>query len=414
MKKQTKKVEYVPTKQVLERYATVLVRFALGNGKGIKKGDVVYITVPEVAKPLLAAVCAEVTRAGGHVLLNYEPSVDPRHNLTRDFLLGASGQQLDFFPEHYYRGIVTQADHILRILGETDPHALSDVDPKLIMRRGIAMKPYRDMRTTKEQEGKQSWCIALYGTPAMAAEAGLSIEAYWREITRACFLTEADPIARWRAVTKEIGVFESKLSKLSPKIDKLHVTGPDADLWVTLGESRKWLSGRGCNIPSFEIFTSPDWRGTEGWIRFNQPLYRFGTLVTDIELHFKKGKVVKSSAKTGEKVLREMLATKGADQLGEFSLTDRRHSRIRTFMAETLYDENVGGPHGNTHIALGASFPDTYLGDQRSLTAARKEELGYNDSSIHTDIISTAPRTVTAQLKDGTTRVIYDKGQFVL
>ena len=89
-------------------------------------------------------------------------------------------------------------------------------------------------------------------------------------------------------------------------IEKLHVEGPDADLWITLGEKRQWQSGGGANIPSFEIFTSPDWRGTEGCIRFNQPVYADGNLIKGVELEFKKGKVVRSSAKQGEKFLREI------------------------------------------------------------------------------------------------------------
>jgi len=84
--------------------------------------------------------------------------------------------------------------------------------------------------------------------------------------------------------------FEKKLNKLP--IDKLHIKGGDVDLWITLGEKRRWLGGRGANIPSFELFTSPDCRYTEGWIKFNQPLYRYGNLIEGIALEFKKGRVV--------------------------------------------------------------------------------------------------------------------------
>jgi aminopeptidase len=162
------------------------------------------------------------------------------------------------------------------------------------------------------------------------------------------------------------------------------------------------------------VFTSPDWRGTEGWIRFNQPLYRYGSLVTGIELQFKDGRVVKSTAEQNQKLLRDMIKTENADKVGEFSLTDKRLSRITKFMAETLYDENMGGPQGNTHIALGRAFPDTYVGDPAKLTDKKKEQLGFNESVIHTDMFSTTRRTVTAHLTDGTEQVIYQDGQFVL
>jgi hypothetical protein len=92
-----------------------------------------------------------------------------------------------------------------------------------------------------------------------------------------------------------------------------------------------------------------------------------------------------------------MVATENADKVGEFSLTDRRFSRITKFMAETLYDENVGGPFGNTHIALGKSYHDCYAGDPASVVTPEEwERLGFNESSVHTDIVSTTDRTVTA------------------
>jgi aminopeptidase len=405
---------YTPSKAVLERYANVLVNFALGGGKGIKRGDVVHITAPEVAKPLVYELQKAVLKAGGHLILNYRPSNDKEYNFDAAFFENAAEHHLDFFPKNYYRGLVDQVDHTLFILGETNPHALKNIDPRKIMRRGVAMKQYRDWRTEKEHQGKLHWTIALWGTEAMAKEARLTLAQYWKEIIKACFLDEKDPIKKWEAVYREIGAYTRTLSALSPQINKLHIEGADADLWITLGKDRKWQSGRGANIPSFEIFTSPDWRGTDGWIRFNQPLYRYGTLVTGIELWFENGKVVKSRAKTGQKILQEMIRTPHADKIGEFSMTDKRHSRITKFMAETLYDENMGGPQGNSHLALGASYPDTFSGDIKKLTSKQKVTLGFNDSSVHTDIITTTKRRVTAHLKDGTTKVIYDNGEFVL
>jgi aminopeptidase len=192
------------------------------------------------------------------------------------------------------------------------------------------------------------------------------------------------------------------------------VVGPDANLWIKLGDQRQWLGGSGRNIPSFELFTSPDWRGTDGWIRFNQPLYRYGNKITGVQLWFQNGLVIKSKAATNEKLLKEMVATKDANKIGEYSLTDKRFSRITKFMAETLFDENMGGPFGNTHLALGMSYRDTYTGDVSKLTTKQAKELGFNDSSVHTDIVSTSPRTVTAHLKNGKEKIIYQQGQFVL
>ena len=83
-------------------------------------------------------------------------------------------------------------------------------------------------------------------------------------------------------------------------------------------------------------------------------------------------------------------------------------------MAQTLYDENVGGPFGNTHIALGRAYQDAYDGDPGTLKPEDWERLGFNNSSVHTDVVSTTERTVTATLADGSERVIYRDGEFAL
>src|SRR3989344_331205 len=412
-------MSYTPNDTILKKYANVLVNFALGGGKGIKKGEVVRVSASESAKPLFIAVCNTIVDAGGHVLSHYRPDDeqgDKRRNISasRYFYEHAEPHQLDFFPKEYLKGVVDQMDHSVFLLAEKDPHALKGIDPKKIMQRGVALKPFMDWRHKKEWAGKFTWTIALFGTSAMAKEAGLSEKEYWNQIIKACFLDEKNPIAKWKRVYIEIEKYRRKLNAITPKVDRLHAVGPDMDLWIKLGEKRAWRSGSGANIPSFEIFTSPDWRGTEGWIKFNQPLYRYGSKITGIELEFKNGLVVKSKAKTNEKLLKEMIATKGANRIGEYSLTDSRHSRITKFMAETLYDENVGGPQGNTHLAVGMSYRDTCHGDIANMSEDEFADLGFNDSSVHTDIISTTRRTVTAHLKNGSTKVIYKDGRFVL
>jgi len=410
---------YLPSEKILKKYADVMVNFALNRGRGIEKGDVVRVSSSESAKPLFIAICNAVVDAGGHVLSHYGPDEeqgDKRRNISvsRYFYENASEEQIQFLPAKYLKGVVDQMDHSLFILAEKDPHALKGVDPKKIMMRGKALKPFVDWRHKKEWAGKFSWTICMYGTPAMAREAGLSEKEYWDQIIKACFLDHKNPIAKWKQVYREIEQFKKKLNVLTPKMKYIHAVGPDMDMKFTIGEKRQWLAGRGYNMPSFEIFTSPDWRGTNGWIRFNQPLYRYSNKITGIQLWFKKGKVVKSSAKTNEKLLREMIATEGANKIGEYSLTDGRHSRITKFMAETLYDENMGGPFGNTHLALGMSYRDTFSGNVAKLTDKQAKALGFNDSSVHTDIISTTRRTVTAHLKDGSKKIIYKDGKFVL
>jgi aminopeptidase len=325
----------------------------------------------------------------------------------------ASDEQLTFFPARYYKGIVTDIDHYVAILSDHDMHELDKVNPQKIILAQKSKKRLSEWLDKKEDQGRLTWTLALYGTPSMAKEAGLSLEEYWRQIIKACYLDYADPIAKWRQTSAEIEGIARRLTSLN--IQSVHIKGPDADLAITIGDKRRWLGGGGRNIPSFEVFTSPDWRGTEGWIRFNQPLYNYGPKIEGIELHFAKGRVVKALAKKHQKLLREMLtADRGASQLGEFSLTDHRHSHITKFMANTLYDENVGGRFGNTHVAVGRAYRDVYHGDIKTVKKQTLRRLGFNESAVHNDMISTADRTVTAILTDGTKRVIYKRGQFTV
>lgn len=407
-----KHTDYRPSQEIMARYANLLINFALGGGKGIKKGDVVRLVVEEYAKPLYLELRKAVWKAGGHVMSTYLPSDDEEFLVDRDFFEHAKDHQIDFFPHLHLKGLAEQIDHNVVILSDTNKHALKGIDPKKIMRTGVAMKPLREWLNEKENKGTFTWTLALYGTPAAAKEAGLSLEEYWQQIIQACFLDKPNTVKVWKDLYKKLESYRKKLTAL--KAEKLHIQGSDVDLWIKLGADRRWMGGTGRNVPSFELFTSPDWRGTEGWIKFNQPLYRYGNLITGIELEFKEGRVVKSKATENEKVLKQMIATENADKVGEFSLTDKRFSHITKFMAVTLFDENIGGPNGNTHIALGNAYHDCFDGNIAKVTKKQWEKFGFNSSSVHTDIISTTPRTVTAHLKNGKTKVIYKDGMYVL
>ncbi|MDD2487766.1 MAG: aminopeptidase [Candidatus Gracilibacteria bacterium] len=396
---------FEPSQEILKKYADVLIKFALWGGEGIKKGDVVFLNVPESAKPLLVELQRSILEAGGHFITNYIPE-----GVGRDFFELANDEQIGFWPEKYLLERVNVCDHFLHIVSSWDKYELKGIDSKKIISRQKGAKFYMDARTEKENAGKLTWTIGLYGTEAMAEDVGMTIEEYWNEIIKACFLDEHDPIAKWQEIQDSIEKTQEKLNKLD--IQKVHVQGEDVDLHITIGEKRQWLGGTGRNIPSFEIYTSPDWRGTNGWIRFNQPLYRYGNIIRGIELEFKDGVIISSKASENEELLKDMIAAENADKIGEFSLTDRRFSRITKFMGETLYDENVGGEFGNTHIAVGASYHDAFTGDMPSQSKEDWARMGFNESAIHTDIMSTTNRKVTAELGNGESIVIYDNGEF--
>ena len=242
---------YTPPQEVLERYARVLVDFALGGGEGIKPGDVVRIAAPECARALYVELNRAVWRSGGHVLGAYTPDEDAGANLQRDFFELANDAQLEYFPARYMRGLVDEMDHQVSVIATTDPRALDSVDPARIMRRGETLRPLLDWRGEKENAGRFTWTLGLYGTAAMAAEAGLELEQYRQQIIDACFLDNEDPLARWREIGERLDSTRERLNAL--EIERVHVTGEDVDLKVQVGEARRWLGGRGRNIPSFEI-----------------------------------------------------------------------------------------------------------------------------------------------------------------
>jgi len=398
-------MSYQPSQALLDKYADVLINFALNSGDGVKPGEVVQLRVPEVAKPLLVALRRAVLKAGAHPLIFMTPD-----NMDREYFELANEAQLAFFAESYNRGIIEQIDHTVAIRGATDMRELAGIPSHKIMAAQKAMKPYMEWKRAKESAGKYTWTLALYGTQAMADEVGMSLEDYWEQIIEACLLKEESPAGEWKRIYEKMYRIRDALDAMP--IERLHVVAADTDLWVKLGDDRKWLGGSGRNIPSFELFISPDWRGTEGRIQFTEPLYRYGSLIKDAYLEFKDGRVVKATASEGEELLRDMIAVENADKVGEFSLTDRRFSRITKFMGLTLYDENVGGKYGNTHVAVGSAYRDSFPGDQSALTDEDWEARGYNNSVVHTDIVATSNRVVTAHLKDGSTVVIYRDGEF--
>ena len=127
---------------------------------------------------------------------------------------------------------IEDADHLIVIIADEDPHELSDIDPKKMMLRQKAGKVYRELRDAKENQGSFTWTLALYGTEAMAKEAHMTHEEYREQIINACFLDDADPIAKWKEVFAYQETIKAKLNTL--KIQSVHLTGEDIDLIVKI------------------------------------------------------------------------------------------------------------------------------------------------------------------------------------
>lgn len=398
---------YTPPKEILENYARIMIDFALGKGKGIKEKDVVYLQYDAEAEPLALEVFKRILERGAYPMVKSH-----EEKFERLMFKTAADDQLKFFPKKYTKTLIDTIDHRLYLIAPADLFLLRDIEPKKIIMANSQKHMMRKWIFEKEDKGRLTWSLCLYGTEGMAREAGMKIEEFWQQIVRACHLNEVNPIAAWQDTFRQIETLKEKLNKMP--IDKFHVVSEKTDLYISLGERRKFEGGRGANIPSFEIFTSPDWRGVNGHIFFNFPLYRYGNIIKNIYLEFKDGRIVKAQAEKNEPLLRAMISQKNADKIGEFSLTDKRFSKIDRFMANTLYDENFGGQFGNSHLAVGTSYHDCCIGDIESMTDSDWEKLGFNESIEHCDIINTNKKTVSAILKDGTEKVIYKDGEFLL
>jgi aminopeptidase len=398
---------YIPSYDLLKKYADVLVKFALRSGKWAKAGETVFVQIPECAKPLYLPLQKAILEIWAYPIFEYLPDGVSKH-----FFQHANDDQIVYYPSHFFHGKVEQMTHLISIIAESEKQELKDIDAKKISARIHSRKEYKDKRIKKELDGKMTRVLWMYGTQAMADEAKISLEEYRQEIIKACYLDFDDPIAEREKAFNNIKTIKNKLTDLS--IESVHVTWPDVDLKIKIWSDRKRVGCEWRNIPSFEIFTSPDRRGTNWWIRFNQPLYYFGQLINGIYLKFDNGIIVDFDASENKEGLKEMIGISNMNKVWEFSLTDKRFSHITRFMWQTLYDENMWGPEGNTHIAIGSAFSDCYKGDASKLTEKDLEDFGFNQSAGHTDIISTAPRTVTATLTDGTEKIIYQNGQFIL
>ncbi|RJP86115.1 MAG: aminopeptidase [Desulfobacteraceae bacterium] len=393
----------------LHRYADVLLwgLKTARTGK-IKKNEIILIRYDIAAIKLVEIMHKKLLEAG----LNPVHRLLQTPDMEKNFYSLSSIKQLTFIPpgeEELYNHL----NGTIAILAPESLTHLSDVDPSRIAKSLIARKPFRAILDHREEKGQFSWTLCMFPTQELARHAGMSIEEYTRQIANACFLNRTDPIAQWESVFKQAQSIKQWLNQMDVK--KFHVESDHIDLDITPGEQRKWIGISGHNIPSFELFISPDWRGTNGIYYADQPSYRSGNYVKGIRIEFKKGKAIHATAEQGEEFLNNQLAMDaGANKLGEFSLTDKTFSKINQFMANTLFDENYGGKYGNSHVALGASYSDTYSGNPSELTKEIKTELGFNDSALHWDIVNTENKRVTAHLKSGEKTVIYEDGRFTL
>ncbi|MCX7678537.1 MAG: aminopeptidase [Spirochaetes bacterium] len=395
------------TNEQLDKYADVILwGLFTSRPKPFRKYDVILLRYDHDALPLAERVFMR--------LIEMKMNVIPRSLLTPTMeraYYEYSDSRLRSFVGLWDKNLFEAMNGNIFLSAPQSLTHLKDIDPQKITEVARARKKLREIMERREEKGLVGWTLCTLPTRELAKQAKLSLNEYTTQIVKACFLDEKDPVSRWKEIYTHAGEIKKWLTAM--KINKVRIESKHCDLEITIGHARRFLGISGHNIPSFEIFTSPDWRGARGKFFANLPTYRSGNYVRDVSLYFEKGTIAKAEAKEGNEFLQKMISMdKGANKIGEFSLTDKRFSRIDRFMADTLFDENFGGKFGNCHIAVGASYSDTFNGKTALLTPSIKKKLGFNDSALHWDLVNTEDKIVTATLSNGKTRVIYEKGSF--
>jgi aminopeptidase len=284
---------------------------------------------------------------------------------------------------------------LLLVRGHPDPHLFDDVDGELLAQ---ARRTEETKLAFKQiEERLVNWTIVGYPTAGWASEVfgEPDVERLWDAIAHSIRLDEPDPVAAWHA---HVGRLRERGQLMNERrFDAVRFRGPGTDLTVGLHEHGRWQSayettvwGRKHvpNLPTEEVFTTPDARRTEGTVRSTRPLLTEGALVEGLEIRFQDGRAVEVRAESGADVVRGQIARDaGAATLGEVALVDEssRVGELGIVFYDTLFDENA-----TSHIAYGAGFAGLVEGAEgRSEDAL--VELGVSQSALHVDFMIGGP-----------------------
>ncbi len=397
------------TEEHLERYA----HLAVAVGANVQPGQVVDVLACPEHAPLVGAVARAAFAAGaGYVTVEWRDSRIRRAlvELGSEEMLGWSPpwevEKIDWLDAN--RGAA------IAIFGDPDPTALDGLDPKRLaqaFRRAYIDASNRSLNAqainwTVVACPNEGWANRVFGTP--------DVERLWTLVSQAARLDEDDPVAAWRTHIDEL---ESRARSLdTARFDTIRFRGPGTDLEVGLTERSRWKGARDetayglahvTNLPTEEVFTTPDARRTTGRLRCTRPVALPGIVATDVELTFTDGRVTDVRATKGESELRERFAyDEGAGLLGEVALVDgtSRIGQLGVTFFDTLFDENA-----TSHVALGSAYLSA-IRDGRSLTPEERTALGVNDSALHVDVMLGGPEvSVDGVAADGSeTPIIRD------
>ncbi|HLG07942.1 MAG TPA: aminopeptidase [Gaiellaceae bacterium] len=374
----------------LRRYAELTVRV----GANVQDGqDVVLMCLIEHAE-IARAVTREAYRAGArHVIVLYSDL----HVRRAAVELGPE-EELGWSPPYildWMRRWPEERPAVIALTGNPDPDLLADLDPALVGRADP--KEIRALMSSAISARRFNWAIVSAPNAGWATQVfgEPDVERLWDAVAAATRLDEPDPVAAWRAHTERLKTRAAALEE--HRFDAVRFRGPGTDLTVGLVPSSHWMCATfetetGIehipNLPTEEVFTTPDWRRTEGVVRSTAPLVTAGTRVSDLEVRFESGKIVEVKASAGAEIVREQLAVDDqAAFLGEVALVDGSSAVKGTGLVfcDTLFDENA-----TCHIAYGTGLPMT-LGLGGESTREELLERGVNVSAVHTDFMIGGP-----------------------
>jgi aminopeptidase len=325
----------------VSKLAKVLVHYSLG----LQAGQKLVIKTHPLADELNLAVYEEAIRAGAFV------TILPRTPGAQEiFYKYASDAQLDFFSP--LDKLITETfDAFLTIWCDHNTRSLSGIDPSRMAR--VSRAGTQDFKTFLDRMAKKElhWCGTAFPTNAMAQEADMCLADCQEFVYAAGLLNEEDPVACW----EKIGQEQKKIVERFKGHNQVVLKGSNIDLKMSI-KDRVFESCAGEeNFPDGEIFTGPQEDSVEGWVRFRYPALFNGQEITDIELWFENGRVVKETATKNQDLLTAQLNTDaGARYLGEFGIGT--NYGITRFTKEMLFDEKMGG---TIHLAVGAGLPET-------------------------------------------------------